>query len=123
VLIDQFTRDRITSDDVWALIDRTLTHHERACDTLPADEQLTTQVRLTLTDGTTRAATVIHPRGTGDRTLTNADIRDKYAKLTHRIISPDRQAAIENAVLDIEALDDVAQLTALLTPAVDSPLG
>jgi aconitate decarboxylase len=123
VLIDQFTRDRITSDDVWALIDRTLTRHERACDTLPADERLTTQVRLTLTDGTTRAATVVHPRGTGDRVLTNADIREKYAKLTHRVISADRQAAIENAVLDIEALDDVAQLTALLTPAVHSPLG
>jgi hypothetical protein len=82
VLVDQFTHDRINSDDVWRLIDRTLTHHERAYDTLPADERLTTQVRLTLTDGTTRAAKVVHPRGTGDRNLTNADIRDKYAKLT-----------------------------------------
>jgi aconitate decarboxylase len=80
-------------------------------------------VRLTFTDGTTRAAKVVHPRGTGDRNLTNADIRDKYAKLTHRVISADRQAAIEKAVMDIEALDDIAQLAALLTPAVHSPLG
>jgi aconitate decarboxylase len=123
VLVDQFTHDRINSDDVWALIDRTVTHHERAYDNLPADERLTTQVRLTLTDGTTRTAKVVHPRGTGDRNLTNADIRDKYAKLTHRVISPDRQAAIEKAVLHLDTLDDVAQLTALLTPAVHSPLG
>jgi aconitate decarboxylase len=123
VLIDQFTQDRINSDDVWALIDRTVTHHETAYDNLPADERLTTQVRLTFTDGTTRAATVVHPRGTGDRNLTNADIRDKYAKLTHRAVSADRQAAIEKAVLNIEALDDIADLTALLTPAVHSPLG
>jgi len=122
VLIDQFRQDRINRDDVWALIDRTLTHHERAYDNLPADERLTTQVRLTLTDGSTRTAKVVHPRGTGDRTLTNADIRDKYAKLTHRVISADRQAAIEKAVLGIDTLDDVAQLTALLTPAVHSPL-
>ncbi len=27
VLIDQFTQDRINRDDVWALIDRTVTHH------------------------------------------------------------------------------------------------
>ena len=101
-------QDRINRDDVWALIDRTLTHHERAYDNLPADEQLTTQVRLTLTDGSTRTAKVVHPRGTGDRNLTNADIRDKYAKLTHRIIAADRQAAIEKAVLDIDTLDDVA---------------
>jgi aconitate decarboxylase len=122
VLIDQFTKDRINSDHVWALIDKTLTHHERAYDHLPADEQLTTQVRLTFNDGSTRAAKVVHPRGTGDRNLTNADIRDKYAKLTHRVISAERQAAIENTVLGIDTLDDIAQLTALLTPAVHSPL-
>jgi aconitate decarboxylase len=123
VLVDQFTQDRINRDDVLALIDRTFTHHEQAYDKLPVDERLTTQVRLTFTDGTTRAATVIHPRGTGDRNLTNADIRDRYTKLTHRAISADRQAAIENAVLHLDTLDDVAQLTALLTPAVHSPLG
>src|ERR1700729_3204352 len=122
VLVDQFRQDRINRDDVWALIDRTLTHHERAYDNLPADEQLTTQVRLTLNDGSIRTAKVVHPRGTGDRSLTNADIRDKYAKLTHRIISAERQAAIEKAVLNIDTLDDIAQLTALLTPAVHSPL-
>jgi 2-methylcitrate dehydratase PrpD len=122
VLVDQFRQDRINRDDVWALIDRTLTHHEQAYDHLPVDEQLTTQVRLTFKDGTTRAAKVVHPRGTGDRHLTNAEIRDKYAKLTHHVISADRQAAIEKAVLGIDTLDDVAQLATLLTPAVHSPL-
>src|SRR5579863_6587881 len=122
VLVDQFTQARINRDDVWALIDRTVARHERAYDNLPIDERLTTQVRVTLNDGSTRAAKVVHPRGTGDRSLTNADIRDKYAKLTHRIISAERQTAIEKAVLGIDTLDDVAQLTALLTPAVHSPL-
>jgi 2-methylcitrate dehydratase PrpD len=122
VLIDQFTKDRINSDDVWALIDKTLTHHEQAYDHLPIDEQLTTEVRLTLKDGSTRAAKVVHPRGTGDRSLTNADIRDKYAKLTHRVIAAERQAAIEKAVLGIDTLDDAALLAALLTPAVRAPL-
>jgi 2-methylcitrate dehydratase PrpD len=122
VLVDQFSQERINSDDVWNLIDRTLTHHEKAYDTLPVDEKLTTQVRLTFNDGTTRAAKVVHPRGTGDRNLTNAEIRDKYIKLTHRGISVDRQAAIEKAVLNIDTLDDVTQLIALLTPTVQSPL-
>ncbi|MGA8458434.1 MAG: hypothetical protein WB800_23750, partial [Streptosporangiaceae bacterium] len=122
VLIDQFTKDRINSDDVWALIDKTLAHHERAYDHLPIDEQLTTQVRLTFDDGSTRAAKVVHPRGTGDRSLTNTEIRDKYAKLTRRIISAERRAAIEKAVLGIDTLDDVAELTTPLTPAVHSPL-
>ena len=123
VLISQFTRDRINSDDVWALIDKTLTHHERAYDNLPADERLTTRVRLTFNDGSTLAAKVAHPRGTGDRNLTNAEIRDKYARLTHHTISAERQAAIERAVLVIDTIDDIAQLMALLTPIVHSPLG
>jgi aconitate decarboxylase len=123
VLIDQFRQDRINGDDVWALIDKTLTHHEKAYDNLPIDEQLTTQVRLALNDGTTRAAKVAHPRGTGDRNLTNADIRDKFARLTRRVVSAERQAAIEKAILGIDDLDDVAQLASLLTPAVQSPLG
>jgi aconitate decarboxylase len=122
VLVDQFTQSRINSDDVWALIDKTITHHERAYDNLPEDEQLTTLVRVTLKDGTTHKAKVVHPRGTGDRNLTNSEIRDKYAKLTHKAISAERQAAIEKAVLNIETLDDLAQLTALLTPMVHSPI-
>ncbi len=81
VLVDQFRQDRINRDDVWALIDRTLTHHERAYDNLPADEQLTTRVRITLKDGKTRTAKVVHPRGTGDRSLTNTEIREKYREV------------------------------------------
>ncbi len=78
--------------DVWALIDPTVTHHERAYDNLPAHERLTTHVRLTLNDGATQVAKVVHPRGTGDRNLTNASIRDKYAKPTHDAVSADPQA-------------------------------
>src|SRR5271154_1875946 len=122
VLIDQFSRQRINRDDVWNLIGRTQTHHEEAYDRLLLDERLTTQVRLTLTDGRTRAKTVTHPRGTGDRALANADILDKYRKLTDRAISPQRQTAIENTVLNIDTLDDIAHLTTLLTPTVQSPL-
>ena len=122
VLVDQFSPGRINRDDIWRLIDRTIVHHERAFDNLPIDERLTTQVRLTLSDGSTQAATVAHPRGTGDRNLTNAEIRGKFNKLTQRAISPERQTAIEKAVLNLEDLDDIAQLTDLLTPTVRSPL-
>jgi aconitate decarboxylase len=122
VLVDQFTQNRVDSDDVWNLIDRTVTHHERAYDNLPADERLTTRVRITLKDGRAHTAKVVHPRGTGDRSLSNAEIRDKYAKLIGGVISAERQAAIEKAVLNIDTLNDITQLSDLLTPAVHSPL-
>src|SRR5271156_604614 len=122
VLIEQFSQKRINSDDVWNLIDRTHTHHESAFDQLPVDQRETTRVRLTLKDGSIRDKTVAHPRGTGDRVLTNADIVDKYRSLTRSVISADRQSAIEKTVLDIEALDDISKLMALLTPTVWSAL-
>jgi aconitate decarboxylase len=122
VLIDQFSEKRINSDDVWNLIDRTETHHQKAYDQLPADERLTTRVRLTLKDGSTRDKVVAHPRGTGDRVLTNADIAAKYRSLTSSVISTSRQTALEKTILNLDALDDISELTALLTPTVRSAL-
>jgi 2-methylcitrate dehydratase PrpD len=86
------------------------------------DERLTTRVRLTLKNGSTRDKVVAHPRGTGDRRFTNADIVDKYRSLTRSVIHADRQTAIEKAVLNLDALDDISELTALLTPTVRSAL-
>ena len=122
VLIDQFSQARINRDDVWNLIDRTNTHHEKAYDQLPVDQRLTTRVRLTLKDGSTRDKVVAHPRGTGDRRFTNADIVDKYRSLTHSVIPANRQTAIEKAVLNLDALNDISELTTLLTPTVRSAL-
>ena len=122
VLIDQFSEKRINSDDVWNLIDRTETRHETAYDQLPVDDRLTTRVRLTLKDGSTRAKVVAHPRGTGNRVLTDADIVDKYRSLTRSVITTDRQTAIEKAVLNLDALDDISELMALLIPTVASAL-
>src|SRR5262249_39094768 len=53
VLIAQFSDQRINSDDVWSLVDRTKTHHEPAYDQLPVADRLSTRVRLTLKDGST----------------------------------------------------------------------
>ncbi len=120
VLIDQFSEKRINSDDVWDLIDRTKTHHEKAYDQLPVDERLTMRVRLTLKDGSTRERLVAHPRGTGDRVLTNADIVVKYRSLTRSVIPPERQTAIEKTVLNLDTLGDISELAALLIPTVRS---
>jgi aconitate decarboxylase len=55
--------------------------------------------------------------------LTDSDIVDKYRSLTQSVISPERQAAIEQHVLGIDQLDDISQLMALLTPTVKPALG
>ncbi len=122
VLIDQFSEKRINADDVWNLIDRTDVHHEASYDKLPVEDRLTTRVRLTLKDGSTVEKVVAHPRGTGDRQLSDADIVNKYRSLTRAVISPARQTAIEDTVLNLDAVEDISDLTALLTPTVASAL-
>jgi len=122
VLIDQFRQRRINSDDVWNLIDRTHTHHEKSYDVLPASQRLTTRVVITVRDGTIREQLVTQPRGTGDHQLTNADIVNKFRSLTHRVIERRRQDEIQKMVLGLETLDDIAILTDVLTPPVNSAL-
>ncbi len=123
VLIEQFAANRINRDDVWHLIDRTETRHEKTYDDLSVEERLTTRVALTLADGSVSEKTVVHPRGTADRLLTNADIVEKYRDLTRSVISAERQAAIEATVLDLEHLADVTDLISLLTPTVRAAIG
>src|ERR1700756_1375136 len=122
VLVDQFSTKRINKDDVWSLINRTRTHHEKAYDQLPVTERETTRVCITLKDGSTKNKVVAHPRGTGQRTLTNDQILDKYRSLTRSVISLDRQSAIETTVLNIESVTDISSLVELLTPTVRAAL-
>jgi aconitate decarboxylase len=123
VLIGQFSERRINGDDVWRLINRTHTHHEMSYDALPESQRLTTRLVITFHDGTTREQVVTQPRGTGSHQLTNAQIVDKYRALTYSVIEPDRRQAIENAVLSLETLDDIAILTGMLNPPVNAALG
>jgi aconitate decarboxylase len=122
VLIDQFAAERINSDDVWKLIDRTTTRHEAKYDALPVEQRLTTRVVITLEDGSVREETTVHPRGTADRQLSNNDIVEKYRNLTHSIITGDRQTAIESAVLNLDKMQDISELVALLTPTVGAAI-
>jgi 2-methylcitrate dehydratase PrpD len=107
---------------VWRLINRTHTHHNESYDALPESQRPTTRLLITLRDGTTREQVVTQPRGTGDRQLTNAQIVDKYRNLTHTVIGRHRQDAIQNTVLGVETLDDIAILRGMLNPPVGSAL-
>jgi aconitate decarboxylase len=122
VLVDQFSTKRINKDDVWNLINRTKTHHEKAYDQLPVTERETTRVCITLKDGSTRDKIVAHPRGTGQRTLTDDEILDKYRSLSRSVISLERQSAIEKTVLNIESVTDISFVVDLLTPNVRAAL-
>jgi len=72
-------------------------------------------VRLTLKDGSTRDKVVASPRHWQLRTHQRQH-RRQVRSLARSVITTDRQTAIEKAALNLDALDDISELMALLIP-------
>ena len=63
VLPEQFTPQRLDSDDVWRLIDVTDVHLDESLADAPVAERFRTDVAVTMADGTVHRARVDQPHG------------------------------------------------------------
>lgn len=108
VLAEQFTRDRVGSDDVWSLLDRVDVRHRPEFDT-PAD-RFRTRMVITPRSGDPAEIEVAGPLGGPTRPLSNADVVAKARRLAESIDLVDRWARIEDIVLGLESLADVSVL-------------
>lgn len=118
-LVKQFSPSRINCDDVWDMLARIRVHHEPAFDDSDPAERLRTRLVVAFTDGqridiTRRASRAL------EEPQSSREVVGKYRALTDGLISAQRQDAIEHAVNDIESLDDVRDLIALLAPPVNA---
>ncbi|EME19029.1 MmgE/PrpD family protein [Rhodococcus triatomae] len=116
VLAEQFTRNRIDSDDVWDLLQRISVHHCEDFD--QPQDRFRTRMRLTLRDGSSVTIEVDGPLGGATRPLSNSDIVTKARRLAESIGLTDRWQQIEGLVLDIESMTDVSSLVDELAAAV-----
>jgi 2-methylcitrate dehydratase PrpD len=117
-LIAQFTPQRIAADDVWELIPKIRAHHDSTFDTAGSNSRGATRLVIRFADGTTEECFVPVSRGIRSP-LPAADVVAKFRTLTHGVISAERAARIESAVLDMEKLHDFRDLIALLGPPVE----
>lgn len=118
VLPQQFTRARLDSDDVWDLIERVHVQHDETIDLLEPEHFTLTRLRVTLADGTQRSIEVPQARGGLADPLSNAEIIERFRALTGAVVSAPRGKAIEDAVLRLDQLRDVRELTVHLTGQV-----
>jgi 2-methylcitrate dehydratase PrpD len=118
VLPPQFTSDRLDADDVWTLIERVDVRHESGIDTGPARERFTTELCITLSDGTRLQRRLAQPHGGPDDPVSNAEIVAKFRHLTAPCLTPGRLDAVQNAVLGLDDADDLDHLINLLAPPV-----
>ena len=117
-LPDQFTAERLNADDVWSLIDRTHVTLDPEIDALPLMQRFQTHVTLTFTDGSKDTESIVAPHGSPSDPVTNDELRAKFRALTHRVMPESRAAAVEEAVLGLDGLADIQELTDLLAEPV-----
>lgn len=116
-LVPQFAPARIDADDVWALLPRIAVRHDPAFDAGGQRARGRVRLAVAFTDGQR-----IEVDRTASRAIESPQSSDeaaaKYRALTDGLIAPQRQQAIERMVRDLEQLDDVRELLALLAPPV-----
>jgi 2-methylcitrate dehydratase PrpD len=115
-MVRQFTPSRIDADDVWEMLARIEVKHDPAFDR-PGVAHGRCRLTVHFTDG----SNVVVERESSRAVATpqsNEEVAAKYRSLTDGLITAERQAAIERMVMDLERLDDVRELMALLGPPV-----
>jgi 2-methylcitrate dehydratase PrpD len=122
VLVEQFTPQRLESEDLWTLLDRTTVHLDESLHDAPIAERFRTDVTVTTRDGATHHARVDQPHGAPGDPVTNEELAAKFHALTDRVIERHRAIAIERAVTSLAGLDDVGDLIDLLAAPVAGAL-
>lgn len=117
-LVDQYSPNRIDSDDVWDLIPRISVHHQTDFDESPVGRGQT-RVRIRFKDGSEHesyqfAAKSVLEGPTGSMALA------KFDDLTRTVVDEERGEEIKGLVLSIDSQGGLSRLVELLAQPVDA---
>lgn len=122
VLARQFGPERLDSDAVWRLVERVRVRHDADIDTGPASARFSTDLTLTLDDGTRLRRRIGQPHGAPADPVCDSEIVAKFRRLAGACLPVARRDAIEAAVLTLDDADDLGNLVDLLAPPVSGVL-
>lgn len=114
VFVDQFTPDCVANQSRIDLSRRVEVLEDPAITALGSKFRHKVRVEVHLKDGSIETETREAPRGSEKYFATEEDIVAKFRKLTRKVMSQEQQNQLIEAVLNMEELDDVHQLTDLL---------
>lgn len=112
----QFHQDLIDRDIIWELVDKT-----ECLYTPELGERYEQRVTITFRNGTALTQTLEAPKGVKP-SLSNDEILAKWRKFTQGLIEGERRDRIEKLVLNLESLDDISDLEALLAGPTLNPI-
>ena len=112
VFVDQFSENVVTDPKRIALADKVTVLHDPAITALGAKMRHKVRVEVHFTDGSRQDETVEAPRGSENKFASEADVVDKFTKLTRDVIGASNSAKIAEMVLS--ALDKLGDVGALV---------
>jgi 2-methylcitrate dehydratase PrpD len=112
--VAQFDEGLLADPALLALAGRVRVVADPKLDTLGADRRHTVQVVVTTRDGETFDGQRIQRRGGADEPLTASQIVAKFDALAQHVMTPERAAALTDAVLTLQTCADARRLTDLL---------
>jgi aconitate decarboxylase len=116
VLPAQFRHDKLESDEVWSLVDKTSCEYNKHF-----DGRYNQRATITFKDKPTVTAMVNAAKGV-DPALTNEEIVEKWRLIIKGVIDDERRARIEKLCLNFEAMEDVTELLDLLAGTTENPI-
>jgi len=113
VTIDDIVTDRTVDPDVNRMLDRIELVGDDALDSL-FPEQYPSVVTIT-TDSRTYSKRIDNAHGTSEKPFDSADIEQKFRRLTEDTTTETERERIVETVFEVEELDEIDELTALLS--------
>jgi aconitate decarboxylase len=114
VFVDQFKPEAVEDPARIALSRKVAVVHDPAVTALGAAFRHQVRVDIHFRDGAIESETREAPRGSEQSFATQSEIVEKFFKLTRHAMSEEQQAALLDAVLDLENLPDSARLAQLM---------
>ena len=118
VLLEQFTEANLERGDVWNLVDKIDCVWNKDFDDKGA---WYTKVTVAFADGERLVQELPVSRSIGSL-LSEDEVKEKWRLITNGIIDSGRRDALENAILALETLDDITEISRMLAGEIGSAL-
>ena len=114
VFIDQFTEERIATEDVLKLARKVKVKVDEEIDRVYPNK-FSNKVEALLKDGTTYSIYVEHPKGSPDNPLSPEEVEEKFKRLTEKIISDKARGKIFELINKLEKIESLRSLINLIS--------
>jgi aconitate decarboxylase len=118
---DEYRAERLAAPEILALVDRIAVRADPSLDAAGAEARYASRVRFDLVDGRQAECLVLSPRGSPADPLSESEVLAKFHHLVDRSLGETAAQRLVGLLLDLEQLQTMAGVLAILGRASQSP--